>query len=292
MIKAAICYFSGTGNTEYVAKQIQEKLAGQAPGNTVDIYRIEDIFNNKISVDLASYDMLGIGTPCYGFNPARLVCEFAKSLAPASGLPVFLFLTCAGPCYMNDAALFGLKNILRRRGCHIINEKAFSMPANIMIQYPDHVVRLLIEAAEKIAGQMAREIASGEACVRRDRFLPYLTHGILRLLVHPLMRTSLPLDFHISRDCNNCQLCIRVCPRHNISLKKRIRHGFNCEACYRCVYACPKRAIRGRLFNWAILKDGYAPMTPLAGDENCTAQPLTGIYKSLEKYLAAAERQK
>jgi len=288
MIKIAICYFSGTGNTEYVARLIQEQLAGQ----TADLYRIEDLANNGVRIDLHSYDMLGIGSPCYGFNPARIVLDFAKSLPRSDALPVFLFLTCAGPCYMNDAALFGLKRILKRKGYRIVNERIFVMPANILIRYPDHIIGLLLDAAAKIAGQLAAEITDGRPRLRSDGFLPYFTHGLLRLLDAPLMRFSLWLDFHASRDCNQCRLCVDSCPRRNISLKRgHIRYGLNCEACYRCVYLCPRRAIRGRLFNWAIHKDGYDLEALIAAGHNQEPQPLSSLYKTLEPYLAAAEEQ-
>lgn len=281
MEKVAIFYFSGTGNTEFISKLIRDNMTK----NTTDLYRIEDILNNVIEVDLTRYGIIGIGFPSYGFNPPKIVLEFSKKLSKVNYKKVFLFLTCAGPCYLNDVAFFGIKNNLRRKGYAVIYEKSICMPANILLKYEDEIVKRIYDAAVKRVEIMTKDISNNIMKVRNDRFLPYLFQWLL-FLVERISIKTVPLDFTIGKECNKCMECIRICPRKNIIFKGKIKHGLKCEACYRCVYGCPQNAIKGRIYNIMILKDGYniERIFETSKDIKIKTQ-LKGIYITMKSYF-------
>lgn len=120
--KAAILYFSGTGNTAAVAGMLRDGLAAS---RSVDLIRIEDVTRGRERFAPHEYSLIGMGYPSYGFNVPRTVTDFAKSLDGSAENRVFLFLTCAGPCYINHIASLGLKRILRRRrqGCQALHRR-------------------------------------------------------------------------------------------------------------------------------------------------------------------------
>lgn len=74
--KTAIFYFSGTGNTEIIAKQFAERL--RSKGQDVDLFRVEDIFKGTRSVEYEAYDLIGIGHPVLGFGASGFVERFAE----------------------------------------------------------------------------------------------------------------------------------------------------------------------------------------------------------------------
>lgn len=281
MNKAAILYFSGTGNTEFISKLIKDKMTNYK----TDLYRIEDILNNVEEVNLNIYDILGIGFPSYGFNPPQIMVDFIKRINEVDHKNVFLFLTCAGPCYLNNVAFFGIKNILRRKGYEIIYENTICMPANILLKYDDEIVKRIYDAAIKRVEIMTKDISNNIVKVRDDRFFPYLFRWLLYLTERIAIKT-VPLDFTVGKECNQCMKCIRICPRKNIIIKKRIKHGLKCEACYRCVYSCPQKAIKGRLYNIAIHKEGYNihKIFEKSMDVQIEIQ-LKGIYKTMKSYF-------
>lgn len=281
MKKAAVFYFSGTGNTRFVSELIAKHLTSFETA----LYPVEDVLNGKMSPDTGGYDLIGVGCPSIGFNPPRIVDDFCKILKTAERKRVFLFLTCGGPSYLNDAAFFHLKKILKRNGFDAVYEKTICMPANIFLKYSDDVVKKLFVAAERKTAKMAADLMNGVVKVRKDRIVPYLFRWIFFLMEKPFLPT-MALDFHATKDCNRCGLCVNSCPRKNIRLGKRIRYGLNCEACYRCVYICPKKAIRGRLYHFTILKDGYNIRKMFERTKDLDGNgKLKGIYKTLKSYL-------
>jgi flavorubredoxin len=71
-MKAAVIYWSHTGNTEKVARAIRESL--EAAGVEVLFKRTEE----AADVDFYAYDLLCIGFPSYHWSPPRPVDEFLK----------------------------------------------------------------------------------------------------------------------------------------------------------------------------------------------------------------------
>jgi ferredoxin len=159
------------------------------------------------------------------------------------------------------------------------------MPSNVFLNYDDELVKRLYDAAVKKAGIMADDISRNIKKVRNDRFLPYL----FRWLMVPADWISfkmVPFDFTVSRACNKCMQCIRLCPRKNISFRGKIRHGLRCEACCRCIYGCPQKAISWRLGNFAVLKNGYNIRERINKVKDIkVTSPLKGIYRTLKSYL-------
>jgi len=71
-MKSLVIYYSKTGNTEKVAKAI-------AKGLGVEPKKIDE------KINVLEYDLICIGTPVYGFAPAKQVNEFLEKLPDLSG---------------------------------------------------------------------------------------------------------------------------------------------------------------------------------------------------------------
>jgi len=50
--------------------------------------------------------------------------------------------------------------------------------------------------------------------------------------------------FNVESHCNQCGVCIKVCPENNIKLGSSITFNNNCIRCYACTQNCPSNAIR------------------------------------------------
>jgi ferredoxin len=281
MRKALIIYFSGTGNTKYVAELFINKLFQFK----IDLIPVERLLNSVENVSIDEYELIGIGCPSIGFNVPRIIMDYCRTMPIGNLQKVFLFLTCAGPCYLNDTAFFGLKRLLNQKRYLVIAEKAICMPANIIFDYPIGVVKQLLITAEKKVEKMSFNIINGVNDTRKDKIIPYTFRGLL-IVSERLSLWSVPIDFYVSNDCTKCLLCIKNCPRNNIKVSRKVKFSTDCEACFRCVYACPNNAIRGRLYGFLKIKKGYNINNLLKESKNASNDfMLTGIYKTMKKYF-------
>lgn len=281
----AILYFSGTGNTAIVAGLLKDGLAA---GSAVELFRIEDILLKRRAFNPADYGLIGIGYPSYGFNVPPLVMDFARSLDGAAHNGVFLFMTCAGPCYINDIASYSLKRVLGKRGFNVIYEKVFVMPANVLIFYRDEIVKQLYNVSVKRARGMASDILSGKTAVRKDGVLAMLLRWTYIWCDRPFMKT-IAMDFKVSKTCTRCLKCIDNCPKQNIKVKNgKVKFRLHCAGCYKCVYNCPFNAISGRLFNFVIFKKGYNIENVIQNEAingDFINKDTKGIFRTLLGYL-------
>jgi flavodoxin len=72
MIKnVLIIYFSGTGNTEFVAKIISESM--EKSGVKVDLVPLEKIRASGEYPDPSKYDLVGIGFAVHSWDAPRIV---------------------------------------------------------------------------------------------------------------------------------------------------------------------------------------------------------------------------
>ena len=281
MHKIAVIYFSGTGNTRFISELIRDNFSK----HETDLFPVEDILNNVIAIDINNYDIIGIGCPSIAFNPPGIIVDFCRILDEVNYKRAFLFLTCAGPCYLNNVAFFGIKKILRRKGYHVIYEKVICMPANILLKYDNEIVKRIYDSAIKKVQIMTSDILNNKIRIRKDRLLPYLFRWFL-IFIAKIALITVPLDFMVNKECNKCMTCIRNCPRKNITYKKRIKFGLKCEACYRCVYSCPQKAIKGRLYNIAIIKEGYNIQEIFERTKDIKIKnKLKGIWKTMNSYF-------
>jgi flavodoxin len=83
-MKTCVLYVSHTGNTKRLAEALSELL--KAPLLNV---------TTASSSDVAEFDLLVIGTPVIGFNPAPEVLSFVNSLPMVEGKKTVIFCTYA-----------------------------------------------------------------------------------------------------------------------------------------------------------------------------------------------------
>lgn len=119
--KTLVAYFSGTGTTQRIANRIAEVLG-------TDIYRIEAaepyasnpyddsnriqneayndlrpaVGNLPSAEDIARYDTIFVGSPCWWHQPAMVVCTFLESF-DLTGKVIVPFFTYGATTYLNES---------------------------------------------------------------------------------------------------------------------------------------------------------------------------------------------
>ena len=91
MRRAALFYFSGTGNTEFVARLVENGLRS-LDGVSVTVSAMD--FVERPQVD--RYDTVIVGYPVHGYGIPRPVADFIDRLPRVSGKKLVLFSTFGG----------------------------------------------------------------------------------------------------------------------------------------------------------------------------------------------------
>ena len=244
-----LLYYTGTFNTRYITRQLQSRLTEE--GWTVDTYEIDPSRLERL--DFSAYDIVGLGSPIYGFCAPYAFLRFIRHQKFPKGLKTFIYKNSGETQSVNDASHKYVRRKLRRDGVSLQGEYHFLMPYNIHFRFPDALVREMLEMNRRLMEVMVRELQQG------------ITHLPTYSLWSRFMSTLISRPQYIAGDLNSffyrvkkdrctlCQRCIKQCPTRNIYIdsKQCIAFHHDCLMCMRCSFYCPKDAIRiGFLDSW------------------------------------------
>lgn len=235
-----ILYFSGTGNSEYVAGRLAEAISDEY----LDI--CQRLKNNDYSAFSSDRPWV-IVAPTYAWQAPRMIRKWLIKTRLSGEKKIYFVLTCEAS--VGDAAGY-LKAIAERKKLEYMGLGRVIMPNNyfILSKVPDREKALeIIAGSEEHINELAYRIKNREPFdeIKRRLFDKTKSMGINKSFnswfgKHPIDRKFEALD-----SCVGCGNCEKVCPTGNISIgedKKPVWSG-NCVQCLSCISRCPEDAI-------------------------------------------------
>ncbi len=231
-------YFSGTGNSRYIARAFCERYPAQC--RSIEEHADFD------ALIAAGGDTVGFCYPVYGSSVPRLMREFVQAHAEAlSGKRFVIF--CTQLIFSGDGA-HALTAFLPQGESNVIYAEHFRMPNNLcnVPVFPvtngpknDRLLRLAQAKVRRAAAEISRGIVRRRGFSRASVWL-----GRSQSVFWPGVESAAAKDVRIDESCVRCGLCARICPTGNLSLGENgVEQAGRCMVCYRCVNACPKGAI-------------------------------------------------
>lgn len=254
-----ILYYSGTGNSRFVAERLAQKLGEE-------VQNIESLtILNTLSPWGRTERGVGLVFPVYAWGVPHIVQTFIEQhLARLCDSNTYLYavITCGDDVGFVDRELQQiLRHTLQREADAIFSiqmtETYICLPGFDVDKEP--VARKKVGKAMERLEQLAQRIKQREATIDVYRGpIPHIYHYVLR----PIFRRWLMTDryFHVDASrCTGCGLCAKACPAHDIRLTDGLPQWQNdtCEQCLRCLHHCPTRAI-----DWGRFTDGKAQVIP------------------------------
>jgi ferredoxin len=249
-----IYYFSGTGNSLVVARDI----AGKINGKLISIPSVID--RESIETDA---DVIGIVFPVYHaiFDGMPLIIEkFAGKMGNLDTKYIFAVCTCRG---WSRVTLTKLGEIIKSRGGILAAGFTVPMPDNSSPSTREKQQKAFSNWKKKLDIIVqyinARKEGKIENTVLYNVIMAPLSSVLQKATVKLLnglsgssglmLREALPLtdkSFLVDEKCNGCGTCSKVCPVDNIKIvdKKPVWQN-RCESCLACVNWCPQEAIHG-----------------------------------------------
>ena len=235
-----IFYYSGCGNSRFIAKSIADSL-GEAL-----IFIPEAQRENCYEYTLAEGEKIGFVYPIYSWRPPHLVEEFVNDLK-INGKPSYVWtaVTC-GDNVGETENIF--RKELKDKGLYLNAAFCFRMPntyVNFMwmsVDKPEVAEEKIATAREKLP-KVIEMIQSGTA------FSDMIKGGLPRFKSNVIgsgfYKWASDKPFFSTDECISCGMCVKVCPMQNITLEngRPVWRG-NCNTCDACYHYCPKHAIQ------------------------------------------------
>ena len=230
-----ICYFSGTGNSKYVAEEI-------ARGLSEDLLDVNKrIKNNDIS-DVCVNGRLIIVTPTYAWRIPKVVYKWILDTKFIGVKEIYYVMTCGdenGNADKYNQKLSRLKGFMYKGTFEVV------MPENYIALFDtpnsDKAKKIICLAKDKIK-KIVDDISSCKEIIYKPNLRDKFKSGFVNCIFYPVFVSS--KKFYVKDSCIGCGRCVGLCPFNNIHLKdNKLVWDNNCTHCMACISYCPTEAI-------------------------------------------------
>ena len=239
-----VFYFTGTGNSLWVAKVLGETFQEKLVPIAEDLNKKqEECFVYSLRADEKVFFVY----PIHSWGPAVPVMRFIARLKLENyqHQPIYSVSTCGDEC--GHANRLFEKALFKR---HLVLKAAYS------VMMPNNYILL---PGFNVDSKTVEKIKLGQAPQRLAEVIKAIQEGSLSDLYHkggmPWIKTYLvyPLfanlaigknSFRVTDACISCGLCERICPTRTISMREgKPVWADTCVQCVACIHRCPVRAI-------------------------------------------------
>jgi flavodoxin/ferredoxin len=248
-MKLGIVYFSGTGNTAWVAQRLAEKL--RARGVATTVVSCEE--TPAAQLDVAAWDVLGIAFPVQSSFAPSIFRTYLEQIPP-SDKPLFA-VTTAG-YWAGDTAWYAAQP-LARQGYQLFLCANVLMPNNFFIPKmdvlpvtpPERIPRVLERATRRVT-RFAERIHKQDRHIEGTGIIGRLG-GALQRWSYSNFESKMLARFSADETCTGCSWCARHCPTQSWELRDGKAHFRDrCIFCMRCYNFCPLQAIQATDKTW------------------------------------------
>lgn len=233
--KRIIFYFTGTGNSLYIARQLA--------GENAELLSIPQMVKRgKYEFEA---DEIGIVYPIYGHMPPYMVRQFIQKAKLKAGYKFAILTYGARKC---DAVEIW-DRISRKAGnafdyistIIMVDNWLPNFDMNEQLKIDKHIPENLQKITADInSRQHWHEPVTEE---ERQQHQGFMQRSGLDSEVGFLMKSE--KFFTVTDACIDCGICTYVCPRGNYELTSRgVKTSGDCEFCFACIQNCPQKAIQ------------------------------------------------
>ena len=231
-----VLYFSGTGNSRYVARRIAEAL--HEP-----LFSINDRVKANDTAPVPTGRQLIVVSPTYGWRLPRVVRDWLLQTEFPKVEQVWFVMTCGSE--IGNAARYN-RQLARQKKLRYMGTAQIVMPENYIAMFNAPQV----EEARQIVARAEPDIDGAIAAVRENRAFPpprrkfydrFMSGPVNPIFYSCFVKAN---AFTVGNACTGCGQCVRRCPTNNITLQNgKPVWGQNCTHCMACICYCPAEAI-------------------------------------------------
>lgn len=231
-----ILYFSGTGNSRYVAQRIAEALGDE-------LLSMNDRIKAGDTSPVTSDKRLVIVTPTYAWRIPRIVRDHLAETDFPCGAQAWFVMTCGSE--IGNAAKYNRV---------LCQEKQLTFMGTTQIVMPENYIAMFnapqAEEARQIVARAEPDIDRVISAITANQSFPpprnNLYDRFMSGQVNPIFYSFFVKAnaFSPGDACTGCGQCAKLCPTNNITIQNgKPVWGDNCTHCMACICRCPTEAI-------------------------------------------------
>jgi ferredoxin len=225
-----ILYFSGSGNSLAIARQLSTKLNDRV----VSLY-------DAVNEDLSREECIGLVFPTYWLDAPLAVKELIPKIKFPATAYTYIVITCGA---QTNNAIWSARKLLRLQGVEISYCHKVRVPDSCALAFgrnPNSQSWKFDKYANRV-DEIASDIKNCKHSLHYSAFDPFAYIVNSKSLAGKLYKITTPI---VNPDkCIGCETCYKICPQNNIKISdSKAFIGDNCTFCFGCVHFCPSQAI-------------------------------------------------
>jgi formate hydrogenlyase subunit 6/NADH:ubiquinone oxidoreductase subunit I/flavodoxin len=242
-----VFYFSGTGNTRWVARLLAEATNERL----INMAEAMDSPESAHCEVLQTHERIGIAFPVHSWGMPPIVESFIDRLVLDNFDGNFVYMVCTCGDDIGQTAT-ALSRKLEKRGWQLNSAYSLQMP-NTYVCLPgfdvdrDELRDDKLSKAKIRMKEICDEIyqrKTGQSNIVKGKWAWAKSH-VIRPAFQRMLKNKGDKPFHITPACSGCGLCEKVCPVRNIDFSQAHPQWLgNCTNCLACYHICPVHAIR------------------------------------------------
>lgn len=231
-----IFYFSGTGNSEYLAKRLGEIIDDE-------VINLFDYIKNNENKTFNSERPFVLVAPTYSWRVPRFLTDYLKKCKFTGNKNMYVIMNFGDSC--GDADKY-IREDVKSLGLNYKGLYGIKMPENYLALFEldsDEKNREIVKEADIYIEKAAKIIKEGKDFEKKEiKFQDKIISG----LVNDLFFKFIVKDkkFYYTDKCIECGKCEKECVLNNISYEDgKPKWNGNCTHCMACLSKCPTGAI-------------------------------------------------
>lgn len=237
IMENTIYYFTGTGNSLKIAKDMGNKLKNT---KVVSISR-----NISIVENLKPTGIVGFVFPVYYCGIPQIVDTFLNKINLSNTIYTFVIAVFAANGG-NAGCINQAKNIFKRKQIKLNSAFYIRSVDNFIIwtwDVPSMKKQQYLHKAVDDRVKSVSEIIINKKEHFDKSLVEYIGPIIFQYKRFVKTVNNRDLRFNVGDKCNSCGLCAKVCPVKNIKMDTKPKWQGKCQFCLACLHMCPNKTI-------------------------------------------------